>query len=234
MDIQNVSRIVSPKWEGPRQPDFFRGSVCYQCRLWKNTSKKVLLGKDKKSHTVCKVFNFCEKYYILWPRTPRFWPSQSSLAPPMMVRWCQTMAHWNLGTYYLFQISNKNLRTVYLLFLLHHSVTSGNSPPPTKNIQQRLVFADQRYYYRWRYSYILKYDDYNQQGNMQKKWADTFMIVSSVLLLLIMILSVATILYWLLSNIGGSVQCSNLRIKIGTKKLSPSKQNILKLFVNFN
>ena len=31
-------------------------------------------------------------------RTPSFWPCQSSLAPPMLVRWWQTRARWNRDT----------------------------------------------------------------------------------------------------------------------------------------
>ena len=43
-------------------------------------------------------FEFLSKMTIIWPKTSRFWPDQSSLAPPILVcRW-PTMARWNADT----------------------------------------------------------------------------------------------------------------------------------------
>ena len=41
---------------------------------------------------------FFAKMTIIWPRTPGFWPGQSSLGSPILVRWWQAMTHWNCDT----------------------------------------------------------------------------------------------------------------------------------------
>ena len=55
------------------------------------------IQKESSSSCLQKI-NFRKKKSIIWPRTPSLWPGQSSLAPPMLVRWWQTVARWNRDT----------------------------------------------------------------------------------------------------------------------------------------
>ena len=71
---------------------FFGGSVCYQCHPYKIPVRKLFEGQRKNA--VSKFF----KMTIIWPRTPSFWPGQSSLSLPILVSWQQTMACWNRDT----------------------------------------------------------------------------------------------------------------------------------------
>ena len=79
MGIRNVDGIISKKQEGPRRSDF-QGVRMLPMPSLKNFSEKALLGE--KSNTVAKISIFA-KMTIVWPRTPSFWPGQSSLAPPV-------------------------------------------------------------------------------------------------------------------------------------------------------
>ena len=56
----------------------------------RGTEKKYLNAISKKS-ILAKMTTVC----IIRPKTPSFWPGQSSLAPPMLVNWWQAMTHYN-------------------------------------------------------------------------------------------------------------------------------------------
>ena len=73
-----------------------RATELLGCKIF---NKKALRGEKKNIYRL-KNFQIFDNNYIpiIWPITPRFCPGQSSLAPPILVRWWQTMTRWNCDT----------------------------------------------------------------------------------------------------------------------------------------
>ena len=101
MGFWNVRDFKSQKqWEGPRRPDLpTLGRELPQSQVeLKGITNKASQGATKKINTV-SIFLFSRKWlYWIRPRTPSFCSGQSSLAPPILIRWWQTMARWNRDT----------------------------------------------------------------------------------------------------------------------------------------
>ena len=93
--IQNLSWIDSQKWKGPRRTELFPQWVRYHNHGINRFHQESSPTGEETVHILFAKFSFFVKMTIFWPRTPSFWPSQSSLAPPMLFCWWQTMVHWN-------------------------------------------------------------------------------------------------------------------------------------------
>ena len=63
---------------------------------YKTNSTRNLLERQK--NILSQKFSILSKMTIIHPRTLSFWLCRSSLAPPILVCWRQTMACWNCDT----------------------------------------------------------------------------------------------------------------------------------------
>ena len=61
----------------------------------KNRPESSLRDKEKILSQKNSIF---AKIFIIRPGTPSFWPMQTSIAPPILAHWWQTMARWSCGT----------------------------------------------------------------------------------------------------------------------------------------
>ena len=93
--------FISRASERPSTLRFLRGSVCQvPMPPLKSWARKLFEGQ-KNTYPLSQFFDFCKNDYyvhIIWPRTPSFWPGQSSLAPQILVCWRHMIALQNRDT----------------------------------------------------------------------------------------------------------------------------------------
>ena len=78
-------RTFLPQWWCYRSPGIKRNQ-------WESSPRG-----EGTIHRLFANFSIFAKMTIK-PRIPSFWPGQSSLSPPILVRWWQAMARWNRDT----------------------------------------------------------------------------------------------------------------------------------------
>ena len=81
--------------KGLRLLDFFRGSICYQCRPLKNIKQEISTRDEEIKWTLSQKITIFGKITRIRPWTLSFGPVQTSIASPILVRWQQMMARWN-------------------------------------------------------------------------------------------------------------------------------------------
>ena len=84
MGIQHLGAIVSQKREDPRHSDFSATLFATNAVL-KKAEQKNSSRDEGTIHILFSNLPIFAKMTIVWPRTPTFRPSQSSIAPPILV-----------------------------------------------------------------------------------------------------------------------------------------------------